>query len=89
MSNRTKTIVFVIIATVFNLLLLGILLIASFKLVSLLFIERSGYMINLISFLMIGIPIIATFFVYSIAVRWAQRRWNIDQFLQPIFGRRR
>lgn len=88
MNNKTKTIVFIIFATVFNLLLLGILLIASFKLVSLLFIESSGYMINLISFLMIGIPIVATFFVYSAAVRWARRRWNIDQFLQPIFGRR-
>ena len=46
-------------------------------------------MAGLIGFLIIGVPIVITFFAYGAVMRWVQKRWNIDQYLHPIFGRRR
>ena len=89
MNKKANTAVFILIATVFNLLLMGVLLIASFVIASSLFGDSSSPMAGLIGFLIIGVPIVITFFAYGAIMRWVQKRWNIDQYLHPIFQRRR
>ena len=90
MNKKANTAVFILVATVFNLLLMAILLlIASFVVASSLFGDSSSPMAGLIGFLIIGVPIVITFFAYGAVMRWVQKRWNLDQYLHPIFGRRR
>ena len=89
MNKKANTAVFILVATVFNLLLMGVLLIASFVAASSLFRDSAGPMAGLIGFLIIGVPIVVTFFVYGAVMRWVQKRWNLDQYLHPIFRRRR
>lgn len=89
MNKKANTAVFILIATVFNLLLMGVLLIASFVAASSLFGDSGSPLAGLIGFLIIGVPIVVTFFVYGAVMRWVQKRWNLDQYLHPIFRRRR
>ena len=89
MNKKANTAVFIIAATVFNLLLMGVLLIASFVVASRLFGDSSSTAAGLIGFLIIGVPIVVTFFLYGAVMRWVQKRWNLDQYLHPIFRRRR
>ena len=89
MNKKANTAVFILIATVFNLLLMGVLLIASFVIASSLFRDTSSPLAGLIGFLIIGVPIVVTFFAYGAVMRWVQKRWNLDQYLHPIFRRRR
>ena len=89
MNKKANTAVFIIAATAFNLLLMGVLLIASFVVASRLFGDSSSPAAGLIGFLIIGVPIVVTFFLYGAVMRWVQKRWNLDQYLHPIFRRRR
>ena len=89
MNKKANTAVFILVATVFNLLLMGILLAAAAFAAIKLFDGSSTPMAGLIGFLIIGVPIVVTFFAYGAVMRWVQKRWNIDQYLHPIFRRRR
>ncbi len=89
MSKKANTAVFIIAATLFNLLLMGMLLIVSFVLAARTFGDSSSPLAGLIGFLIIGVPIVVTFFVYGAVMRWVQKRWNLDQYLHPLFRRRR
>ena len=55
MNKKANTAVFILVATVFNLLLMGILLIASFVVASSLFGDSSSPLAGLIGFLIIGV----------------------------------
>lgn len=89
MNKKANTALFIVAATVFNLLLMGALLIASFVAASRLFGDASTPAAGLIGFLIIGVPIVVTFFLYGAVMRWVQKRWNLDQYLHPLFRRRR
>ena len=92
MNKKANTAVFILVATVFNLLLMGILLFGAVFLADRLsprFGDSSSPLLGLIGFLIIGVPIVITFFAYGAVMRWVQKRWNLDQYLHPIFGRRR
>lgn len=89
MNKKANTAIFIIAATVFNLLLMGVLLIVSFLLATRMFGDTSSPAAGLIGFLIIGVPIVVTFFLYGAVMRWVQKRWNLDQYLHPLFRRRR
>ena len=89
MNKKANTAIFILAATVFNLLLMAVLLIGSFVAASSLFVETSNGLAGLIGFLVIGVPIVVTFFLYGAVMRWVQKRWNLDQYLHPLFSRRR
>ena len=89
MRKTANTAIFIILATIFNLIIMLVLLIGSFLIANKLFSNSSNEMAGIIGFFIIGIPIIITFIVYNFLIRKIQKRWNINQYLKPLFQRRR
>ena len=89
MRKTANTAIFIILATIFNLIIMLVLLIGSFLIANKLFSNSSSEVAGVIGFFIIGIPIIITFIVYNFLIRKIQKRWNINQYLKPLFQRRR
>ena len=89
MRKTANTAIFIILATIFNLIIMLVLLIGSFLIANKLFSNSSSEVAGVIGFFIIGIPVIITFIVYNFLIRKIQKRWNIDQYLKPLFQRRR
>lgn len=89
MRKTANTAIFIILATIFNLIIMLVLLIGSFLIANKLFSNSSSEVAGVIGFFIIGIPVIITFIVYNFLIRKIQKRWNINQYLKPLFQRRR
>ena len=89
MNKTANTAIFIIIATLFNLIIMLILLIGSLLIANKLFTDSSNVMAGVIGFLIIGVPIVITFIIYHFVIRKIQKRWNINQYLKPLFKRKR
>jgi hypothetical protein len=90
MNKRTNTVLFLIGATVFNLLLMFALIVLSLVLIRVIFGE--GVSPNLISILMVVIfigSIAASFLIYSRLIKWLSRKVDMEKYFMPIFKRKR
>ena len=89
MNKKANTALFIVLATLFNLVLMGLMVILTFAVVAALFSDSTGPLVGTVGFLVVGIPIVVSFLIYGVAMRWVQKRWNLEQYLHPIFRRRR
>ena len=89
MNKKANTALFIVLATLFNLVLMGVMVVLAFALVATLFTNSSGPLVGAVGFLVVGIPIAVSFLIYGLVMRWIQKRWNLEQYLHPIFRRRR
>ena len=90
MNKKANTVLFVLGATVFNLLLMFILIILFLVLISVVFRDSLGP--NLISIMMIVVfvgSIAASFFIYSRVVKWLSRKIDMDKYFIPLFRRKK
>jgi len=90
MNKKTNTILFMLGATAVNI----ILMIAIFILLFWLYgrFIASSVSPQVTSYVMIGIfigSIALTYFIYHRLVKWMSNKWNLDDFFDPIFKRRR
>ena len=90
MNKKANTVLFLLGATVFNLLLMFILIILFLVLISVVFRDSLGP--NLISIMMIVVfvgSIAASFFIYSRVVKWLSRKIDMDKYFIPLFRRKK
>lgn len=90
MNKRTNTVLFLIGATVFNLLSMFVLIVLGLVLVSAIFRDRLSP--NLMSVLMVVIfigSIAASFLIYSRVIKWLSRKVDMERYFMPIFKRKR
>ena len=90
MNKKANTVLFVLGATVFNLLIMFILIVVFLVLISVVFRDSLGP--NLISVLMIVVfvgSIAASFFIYSRVVKWLDRKIDMDKYFIPLFRRKK
>ena len=90
MNKKVNTVLFVLGATVFNLLIMFILIVVFLVLISVVFRDSLGP--NLISVLMIVVfvgSIAASFFIYSRVVKWLDRKIDMDKYFIPLFRRKK
>jgi ACR3 family arsenite efflux pump ArsB len=89
MNKKANTALFIVLASLFNLVLMGTLVVVTFLVVAGLFSDLSGPLTGLLAFVVVGVPIVAAFLIYGVVMRWIRKRWNLEQYLHPIFRRRR
>ena len=90
MNKKANTVLFLLGATVFNLLLMFILIVLFLVLISVVFRDSLGP--NLISIMMIVVfvgSIAASFFIYSRVVKWLSRKIDMDKYFIPLFRRKK
>ena len=85
MNKKRNTILFILGATVFNLLIMLILLILGTILVS--FILKGsepGMAGPLLLFLVFGLGIVGSYFIYNRVVRALSNRIDFDRYFEPL-----
>lgn len=90
MNKKVNTVLFLLGATVFNLLLMFILIVLFLVLISVVFRDSLGP--NLISIMMIVVfigSIAASFFIYGRIVKWLNRKIDMDKYFIPLFRRKK
>ena len=90
MNKRVNTVLFLLGATVFNLLVMFVIIVLFLVLLSAIF--RGSLNPNVLSVLMIVVfigSIAASFFIYGRLVKWISRRVDMEKYFLPLFRRKR
>ena len=90
MNKRVNTVLFLLGATVFNLLVMFIIIVLFLVLLSVIF--KGSLNPNVLSVLMIVVfigSIAASFFIYGRLVKWISRRVDMEKYFLPLFRRKR
>jgi hypothetical protein len=90
MNKKVNTVLFLLGATVFNLLIMFVLIVIFLVLISALF--RESLNPNVLSILMIVVfvgSIAAAFFIYGRVVKWLSRKVDMDKYFMPLFRRKK
>ena len=90
MNKKVNTVLFLLGATVFNLLIMFILIVIFLVLISAIF--RDSLNPNILSILMIVVfigSIAASFFIYGRVVKWLSRKINMEKYFLRLFRRKK
>lgn len=90
MNKKVNTVLFLLGATVFNLLIMFILIVIFLVLISAIF--RDSLNPNVLSILMIVVfigSIAASFFIYGRLVKWLSRKIDMEKYFLPLFRRKK
>jgi len=90
MNKKTNTVLFLLGATVFNLLIMFLLIVIFIVLISAIF--RDSLNPNVLSILMIVVfvgSIAASFFIYGRVVKWLSRKIDMEKYFLPLFRRKK
>ncbi len=90
MNKKVNTVLFLLGATAFNLLIMFLLIVLFLVLISAVF--RDSMNPNVFSILMIVIfvgSIAASFFIYGRVVKWLNRKIDMDKYFMPLFRRKK
>ncbi len=89
MNKRLNTFLFVLGATVLNLIIMGCLAVLGFLLLSLLPVRGTGGGIrNLLMIIIFFGAIVGSFFIYHRIVKIISKRVDMDKYFHPIFRSR-
>ena len=90
MNKKVNTVLFLLGATVFNLLIMFLLIVLFLVLISTIF--RGSLNPNVLSILMIIIfigSIAASFFIYGRVIKWLSRKIDMEKYFLPLFRRKK
>jgi len=90
MNKKANTVLFLLGATVFNLLIMFLLIVIFLVLISAIF--RDSLNPNVLSILMIFVfvgSIAASFFIYGRLVKWLSRKIDMEKYFLPLFRRKK
>jgi hypothetical protein len=92
MNKKLNTVYFLLGATVLNLLILVLLALVLGISVGFIYqkLEVDSQGLSLLAVLIILFGSIAgTFFLYSRIIKWVVKKWNLDNYIEPIFRTKR
>jgi len=90
MNKKVNTVLFLLGATVFNLLIMFLLIVLFLVLISAVF--RDSLNPNVLSIIMIVVfigSIAASFFIYGRVVKWLSRKIDMEKYFLPLFRRKK
>jgi len=92
MNKKLNTVYFLLAATFLNLLILILLVIILGVAVGSLYqkfnVDSEGLSLLAVIVILFG-SIAGTFFLYSKIVKWAMKKWSLEQYIEPIFNRKK
>lgn len=89
MNKKANTILFMLGATVLNVVMMIVIFLALMLLYAWIvpggFGTQAGQIVGIVLFLgSIGL----TYFIYHKLVKWISRKWDLEQYFDPIFGKK-
>ena len=90
MNKKVNTILFMLAGTVLNIvMMLAIFLILLFAANFVLTPETDSTVKMVVFLLVISLSVVGSFFFYSKVIKWINGKWDLDQYLHPLFGKKR
>ena len=91
MNKKINKVLFLVLATILNLLLLAVVAVVLGLFFSLIYknIEVTMALSWIAVLVILFGSIAATMFLYSRIIKWAMRKWNLDNYIEPLFKSRR
>jgi hypothetical protein len=89
MNKKANTVLFMLGATIVNVIMMILIFLALMLLYAWLvpggFSTQAGQIVGILIFLAsIGL----TYFLYHRMIKWISNKWNLDEYFDPIFGKR-
>lgn len=90
MNKKANTILFMVGATVFNVVVMIAIFVVMFLLYGRFFAAVISPQIGQIIIIVLFIGSIAlTYFIYHRVIKWISNKWDLDEHFDPIFSRRK
>jgi hypothetical protein len=86
MTSNTKMVLFFLLATVFNILMMGILVFLFFGIAALVHTQPLSMIILFVGFIA---SIVLTFLAYGRLMKWVTVRFNLEKHIPQLFKNRR
>jgi len=90
MNKKTNTALFIVGATIANILLMVILIIIGMALIAVIIPQGAGGQLAMVLFLLVFLVSIAgSFFIYHKVIQFISKRVDMEKYFHPIFKPRR
>lgn len=91
MNKKVNTLIFILIATVFNVVLMGLLVGGGFLLASA-FLSQDTLQSPVGPYVLLFIAvagIVLSFIIYGQVIKFANKKWHLEDYIDPIIGNRK
>ena len=85
MNKKANTALFILGATVFNLLLMLVLFAVPMIAIIAIFGDKLQQAFGIISVVLFFAALVGSFFLYGFIMKRVSARWDLDKYLHPIF----
>ena len=90
MNKKANTVLFMLGATVFNVVTMVAIFVVLFLLYGRFLATYISPQVGQVIIIVLFIGSIAlTYFIYHRLIRWISNKWNLDDYFDPIFSRRK
>jgi len=90
MNKKLNTLLFMLVGTIVNIvMMLAIFLLLLYGANLILTPESDSTVKMVIFFLVVSLSVVGTFFLYSKLIKVINRKWDLEQYMHPLFGRKR
>ena len=86
MNRKVNTILFLLAATLFNIIIIVLIFVVGFALLGQFVLPYLGVVLRqLILIVLFCGSLIASYLIYNKSVRWLTTRYSLENYLEPIF----
>lgn len=90
MNKKLNTFIFLIAGTIVNVVVMLLLLIFFLYLIGFLFTpETDGKVITAVTLTAVMLSVVGSYFIYSKLVKFINKKWDIEKWIEPLFRRKR
>ena len=90
MNKKLNTLFFLLAGTIVNVVVMLLLLILLLYLIGFLFTpDTDGKVITAVTLTAVMLSVVGSYFVYSKLVKFINKKWDIEQWIEPLFRRKR
>lgn len=90
MNKKLNTFIFLLAGTVVNIVVMLLLLVAFLYIISFLFKpETNGAVITAVTLTAVMLSVVGSYFIYSRLVKIVNKKWNLEQWIEPLFNKKR
>jgi membrane protein YdbS with pleckstrin-like domain len=90
MNKKLNTLFFLLAGTVVNIVVMLLLLVGFLYLIGFLFTpETNGSVVTAVTLTAVMLSVVGSYFVYSKLVKFVNNKWNLEQWIEPLFRKKR
>jgi len=90
MNKKLNTLLFLIVGTIVNIIVMLLLLVGFLYLIGNIFTpETSDAVITSVTLTAVMLSVVGSYFIYSKLVKFVNKKWNLEQWIEPLFRKKR